>query len=279
MSDGLGQDDLAGSVVVAVDGSAGADEALDWAVRQASGERRRLVVFTAGSDAAEVATSAVERVRRSDPEVRVTRATSGDDPRTALVEISARAHLLVLGSRGRGSVRSLLLGSVGAAVAAQALCPVVICRPGHGRPGRGVLVGADATRESLPVIEFAFRQASLRGLPLTVVHSFWDAAAAVAQYRRSRGEEVEDPALDDLEASLSASVAGFGEKFPDVPVTLTLRYGLADEALSRREESWDLIVVGRHPMTTLLRTLTGSIATTVVERANTAVAVVPEELA
>ncbi len=46
---------------------------------------------------------------------------------------------------------------------------------------------------------------------------------------------------------------------------------------SRAEmEEWDLIVVGRHPMASLARVITGSIATTVVERAHTTVAVVPD---
>jgi nucleotide-binding universal stress UspA family protein len=139
-----------------------------------------------------------------------------------------------------------------------------------------LLVGADGTRESRAVIEFAYQQASLRDLPLTVLHCFWDAAAAVAQYREARGQSVVPPDLEELRAALSEAVAGLAEQYPDVPVTLTLKHGFADQALGPRHGGWDLVVVGRHPMTSLGRVLTGSIATTVVERAHGPVAVVPE---
>ncbi|GAB7006626.1 hypothetical protein JCM18899A_40990 [Nocardioides sp. AN3] len=185
--------------------------------------------------------------------------------------------MVVLGSRGRGAMKSLLLGSVSATVAAHAACPVVVCRPdGHRPQPRGVLVGADGTAESVPVIEFAYRQAALHDCALTVLHCFWDVAAAVAQYHEARGEPVAGPELEDLRALVAESVAGLATLYPDVPVALDLKHGLVDEALTSDVERWELVVVGRHPMDSLGRTLTGSIATTVLERARTTVAVVPE---
>ena len=154
---------------------------------------------------------------------------------------------------------------------------MVVCRPVAAGPKRsGVVVGADGTPESLPVIEFAYRMAFLRGVPLTVLHSFFDAAVAVAQYHEARGEEPDVPDLEDLRASLAQSVAGLGEDYPGVPVSFTVKHGLADQALTPRDDGWDLVIVGRHPMTSLERVLTQSIATAVVERARVPVAVVPE---
>lgn len=278
MSRSLDPASIRGRIVVADDGSDHADRAVRWAAEQASLEHRGLAVVSVGDKASKLADEAVAAARLLHPDLSVTGAALSGDPRQVLIDASTQAYMLVVGSRGRGAVRSMLLGSVSATVSAHAACPVVVCRPATvGDAHAGVVVGADATLESLPVIEFAYRQASLRDYSLTVLHSFWDAAAAVAQYHEARGKQAAWPELEDLRASLSESVAGLAEKYPDVPVTLTLKHGFADEALSPRHGGWDMIVVGRHPMTSLSRLLTGSIATSVIERAHATVVVVPQE--
>jgi nucleotide-binding universal stress UspA family protein len=270
---------IRGVVVVAVDGSDHAERAVRWAAEQAFLERRRLAVVSVGDRRDTLVDKAVSAARLDHPDLDVAGHAVSGDPRQVLIDASTHAHMLVVGSRGRGAVRSMLLGSVSAAVSAHAACPVIVCRPAAvGAAHAGVVVGTDATPEALPVVDFAYRQASLRGLPLTVLHSFWDAAAAVAQYHEARGEHAEWPDLVDLHAALASSVAGLAEEYPDVPVTLTLKHGFADEALSPRHGGWDMVVVGRHPMTSLARLLTGSIATSVIERAHATVAVVPEGL-
>jgi nucleotide-binding universal stress UspA family protein len=57
-------------------------------------------------------------------------------PAEALVELSADADLLVVGSRGRGGFSEMLLGSVSHACVLHAVCPVVVV-PGR-RDERGV---------------------------------------------------------------------------------------------------------------------------------------------
>ena len=287
-----------GSLVVAYDGSEHADRALRWAAVQASLEKRALdVVHVAGiseipgapwagagmvsallvDDLRETARSAVEAAaarvvsRRLDLTTRVH--VLDGDPRQVLIDLSQHAHLLVLGSRGRGVVRSLLLGSVSAAVSKHAACPVVVARPTDVDPvGAGVVVGADGSAESVPVIEFAFRQASVRTLPLTVVHCYWDAAVAYGTINPSAGAAGD---TEDLRALLAESVAGLSEKFPDVHVSQRLEHGLVDHVLTSGR-GWDLIVVGRHPRDLWSRTFVGSMATAVLERAHATVAVVPE---
>jgi nucleotide-binding universal stress UspA family protein len=265
------------SVVAAVDGSEHAERALRWAAEQAHLENRRLVVVTADLDDGFTADSAAVVAQDLYPMLDVTALALPGDPRQVLVEMSRDAHLLVLGSRGRGPLTSMLLGSVSAAVSNHAACPVVVCRPAPRQQlTGGVVVGADGTPESRPVLDFAFRQASLRDLDLTVLHSFWDAVAAAAGFRNASAKVLNPSDLEDLRMVLAESVAGYTETYPDVPVTLTLRHGLVDAALTARSEAWDLIVVGRHPMDSVSRAVTGSIATAVVERARTTVAVVPE---
>jgi nucleotide-binding universal stress UspA family protein len=295
-----------GSIVVAVDGSPHAERAVAWAATEARLEHRPLVVVAATDPSniraagwagtAEsvhpfaiqqllestrtVAEGAAEIARRLEPGVPVTVLPTMGDPRGVLIEMSDRVPLIVLGSRGRGTVRSMLLGSVSAAVCRHAACPVVVCRPtadGRARStGRGVVVGADGTPESAPVIEFAFERASLRDLPLTVVHCFWDVAAASAEFRRASDPAPDIADRDEMRAMLSASVAELTRKFPDVPVSLEVADGLIDQAILGPDHDWDLVVVGRHPLRSLRRWATGSISTVVVERARATVAVVPE---
>ena len=109
-----------------------------------------------------------------------TRCSASQDPREQLLELSKRAALVVVGSRGRGKVRSLLLGSVGVALVRHSACPVVIHRPWNpGMVRNGIVVGADGSEESRSVLEFAYQQAALRNLPLTVLHCFPDGQAAM----------------------------------------------------------------------------------------------------
>lgn len=287
------------TIVVATDGSDDAHRAVQWAAEQAYLERRPLTVVTAigaagvpaiawaGMGAAyayqpeeileygqAVVDEGLALARHLRPALEIETRVLHGDPRQALVELGSHAHLLVVGSRGRGVFRSKVLGSVSAAVSRDAACPVVVCRPrDHDAATVGVLVGADGTLESLPVIEFAFLQASQHGLPLTVVHSIWDEIAAIhGPVSTAPGE----PGLEEQRMILSESVAGMSAKFPEVPVELRLARGLAEDCLTTRSATWDLIVVGRHPVDTLFQFLTGSVATAVVERAHTTVVVVPQ---
>jgi len=105
------------------------------------------------------------------------------------------------------------------------------------------------------------------------MHASFDAAVAAASVTR-----VPTPAdgADDLRLLLSESVAGLSEKFPDVHVSLQLGYGLVDECLTRGPRPRDLIVVGRHPVHSISKLLTGAISAAVLERSDSPVAVVPE---
>jgi len=266
-----------GSIVVGADGSKHSERALHWASEQARVERRPLVVVTTeDGNAFRTNGEAVRRLREGAPDIEVTGLSAAGDPRTVLVELSRDAHLLVLGSHGRGAVRSALLGSVSAAVSRLAVCPVVVCRPhAEGRVGRGVLVAVDATESSLPVLEFAFEQASLHGRPLTAVHCVWDVMAAVAGLRNVTLGDDDLGVGDEAHLALAEALAGFAEKYPDVAVTERVNHGLVDDVIGWRTGEWDLVVVGRHPIDTVSRLVTGSIATAVVERAQTNVAVVP----
>ena len=144
----------AGTVVVGVDGSTSAGHALDWAIDQAAAEKRPLTLVCAEAslddpDGQATLEEARAQVSRKAPELDVHQLLIVADPREVLLQLSRQAALVVVGSRGRGPVLSLLLGSVGVAVSRHASCPVVVVRPGNpGLVRHGVLVGVDAGESS-----------------------------------------------------------------------------------------------------------------------------------
>lgn len=291
-----------GAIVVGVDGSGDSDRAVTWAAEQALRERRTLALVhsTDRSVLGEIRwldrhsmnpqqlrtalqelsratlTHAAERAAAQVPGVEVTTALVDLDPRVALEQLSTEAHLVVVGSRGRGPVESALLGSVSASMARHAHCPVIVCRPSAG-PLQGearVVVGADGSPASRPVLEFAFAQASLHGLPLTVMHCFWDAVMAAAGPGAVLPVDRSD--LSDLRLLLAESVAGLAAKYPDVRVSQELARGLVDDCLADRTPDAALLVVGRSEVHGWTRFVHTSCALAVLERAHTTVAVVPE---
>ncbi|HEX6967990.1 MAG TPA: universal stress protein [Micromonosporaceae bacterium] len=131
-------------IVVGVDGSPSAGAALRWALDQArlTGAAVDALIawefplFAAGgvllppqdpeSAARRVLDAAVADAPRTGVEVRCH--VEPGHPAQALVEAAEGAGLLVVGSRGRGTFKAALLGSVAAYCVQHAPCPVVVVR-------------------------------------------------------------------------------------------------------------------------------------------------------
>jgi nucleotide-binding universal stress UspA family protein len=282
---------LRGPVVVGVDSSVGSDAALEWAVRFARLRRRPLRIVNGAGEpilnfpyltpeesrrmlrqvAEAVIQHALEIVEGLAPGVDVEVDAPFADPRQALVESSDGASLLVLGTRGRGPVRSLLLGSVSTAVAEHASCPVAVVRPDDRERSRQahVVVGTDGGPASVAALEFAFELASVEGRPLDVVYS-WTAHEAFM-----------DPASYAQRAELSSEherilgevLGGSAEKYPDVVVTRHLPDGGAVQTLVEMSVDAAAVVIGSRGLTGV-RALADSVSRVVVERAHSTVVVV-----
>jgi nucleotide-binding universal stress UspA family protein len=280
------------SIVVAVDGSASSQAALDWAIDEAG--RRTLPLHllhafgldysmvprpTLSADGTsvddELLEAGVARVRSLAPAVRVTAEAVTGDPAPALVELSGTADTIVLGARGRGAVRGALLGSVSLQVAMHARCPVVVVRelPRPSASVPRVVVGIDGSPTSERAIEYAFAQASLRGLGLTVVHAWW-MEFVEGVIATTSSQEQWDRMGQEQQALVSESLAGWRDKYPDVDVRQHVVRSLPAEALIGESDDADLVVVGSRGRGGFSGLLLGSVSHSVMQHAHCPVAVV-----
>lgn len=291
--------DIHRPVVVGVDGSPHAALALDWAATEAALRGVPLEVLRTFSPDYPAARSAgpgepvphqpssafqaaaedgcaeaVARVRAAHPTLPVTGRTVPDDPGVAMVEASTTAALVVLGARGLGRVRGLLMGSVSSYVTPRAHCPVVVVReaPSRSLSDLRVVVGIDGTSDSTSALRFAFETAARRGTGLTVVHT-WDldvdtAAAAVAW-------SVDSQQADEQERSLVAeAVAGFAADYPSVDVRRHVVRGHPVAELVRQSENAALLVVGTRGRGSVKGMILGSVSQKVLHDARCPVAVI-----
>jgi nucleotide-binding universal stress UspA family protein len=281
-----------GSVVVGVDGSSGGDAALAWATRYAAHRRRSLQIVTAAHEgghgieftghdtlrrdltaaARRVADGAAEQVHRGEPDLDVQVSTPFTDARQALLERGEDAALLVVGTRGRGPLRALLLGSVSEAVSAHAACPVAVVRPpqsGVGPASGHVVVGVDGSPASAGALDTAYDLATTEGSPVDVVHTW-------ATHETLIDGPVREQRLDQHAEHgrwLSEALAGYAEKYPDVTTVRHLAERGAVETLVELSSTAAVVVVGSRPRSRLT-VVPYSVSRAVVEQAHCTVLVV-----
>ncbi|MFC5291302.1 universal stress protein [Actinokineospora guangxiensis] len=282
-------------VIAAVDGSATALDAARWAAREAAPRGlplRLLHVYppppprlrTAAAVDGRWATAMAEQADRvlAEASAAARAAVPGIDPvldqrvgvpSRVLIELSERAHALVLGNRGLGGFRGLLAGSLALALAAHAHSPVVVVR-GSAPEQAPVVVGVDHTPAADGVLAFAFDEAAHRRVPLRAVHTWLD-----IEYF---GGAVPLPYLVDWEGIqqeedtvLAERLARWTEKYPDVPVTRRVARGRAAGALVGDSEGAQLLVVGSHFHNPFAGVTAGATAQAVLHHSSCPVAVVP----
>jgi nucleotide-binding universal stress UspA family protein len=131
-------------VIVGVDGSPQSKQALRWAAHFAAGAHAGIDVVSTwqyptnfgwaavpndwhpARETEKAATEVVDEIFGSNRPSDLDIVVGEGHPATVLIERSAGALMVVVGSRGHGGFAGLLLGSVSAAVAEHAACPVVV---------------------------------------------------------------------------------------------------------------------------------------------------------
>jgi nucleotide-binding universal stress UspA family protein len=281
-------------IVVGVDGSECSKDALQLAAAEAALHHSALTFVCVwhvpegryagvwafdvaeGYEAAarELVAEAVADVARLQPGLACASRVVQGQPAAMLAEAARDGEVLVVGSRGLGGFRSLLLGSVSDQVAHQAPCPVLIVRSGE-RPSsakleRGtILVGVDGSAESKAALRFALREAALRRATLEVVCA-WQAAertvfapGLTAFYREddsAREVEETDAHRNWAHGTIESMLADLEAETHDVRVERRPCEGEPISVLVDESGRADLLVVGSRGRGGFASRLLGSVS-------------------
>jgi nucleotide-binding universal stress UspA family protein len=205
-----------------------------------------------------------------------------DLPARALLDAALDADLLVVGPRGRGELRELMLGSVTQACLHHARCPVAVVRtsdqqaaPRAEGADQRVVVGVDGSDDSARALRWALVDARLRGAVAAVVHA-WHPPYSLS----FAAAAVDFPAFEDAATRLLDRVVDAVEpEFRDVPIERVLVSGSATDALLGAAQDADVVVVGGRGVGGFRGLLLGSVSQQLAHHAPCPVVVVPSAAA
>lgn len=280
-------------MVVGVDGSPGSNHALAWAAERTDqfGLIRPVVTWqypwwaVAGpltvssipvyDELADLAAKHADEMVSSVPEhlrgpVTVLQSAAGP----TLVELSADASLLVVGTRGRGSVADKLLGSVSCHAVAHASVPVAVvpaCAPLDSPHGR-VVVGIDGSKNSIQALAWALRTARQEQV-VEVVHTWNYVMAAFPEAPSIPVEHFQVAAEETMERTIVAAEEAAGGTRCEIMKTIV--EGDPRLVLKEASEKADLLVLGARGHRGFAHAVLGSVTTALVHQPATTTIVVP----
>ncbi|QHC23037.1 universal stress protein [Streptomyces sp. GS7] len=255
---------MGGSVLVGLDGTGNSVPAVRWGAEEAAVRNLPLHLLhswvsqpwpaspTWGEAekhryGAAVLSRAESLVRQVHPGIAVTAEQVSEDAADALAERSEAATLLVLGSRGHDTISGFLLGSVSLRVLGRAQCPVVTVREEEQSigPGPEIVVGVqELGAEGDAVLDYAFTTAAAHHTALRAVRA---RPPDTPRGAPATSPDATAPTASGDEELLSASLALWREKFPDVRVIEEVTDGRALPVLLGACSRAGLLVVGRRP--------------------------------
>ncbi|WP_329000936.1 universal stress protein [Kribbella sp. NBC_00709] len=200
-------------------------------------------------------------------------------PARILTEAAANSRMLVVGRRGLGTFKRLLIGSTSEAVAAHANVPVVVV-PEHWKPSDHagpILVALDDGDGNAAAMEFATTLATERNLPIRILH-VWD-LPAVFSWDAVNTAGVSSEWAEHAQRYFDNVAAEWHQKYPNLTIEVDIRRGHAVDGVVTAAEQSDaqLLVVGTHHHTRLASALLGSVTRGVLHHTVCPLAVVPTQ--
>jgi nucleotide-binding universal stress UspA family protein len=269
------------SVVVGVDGTRTALDAVRWAAVEARLRCLPLRILHAASYAAGHAASTVRRAddilaraftvaRRTGPGLSVATHRTERPPVESLLAAARGARLLVVGMGGGEQLQELLVRSVALDVSGRASCPVTVVRGQPARAGeRPVLVGVDTPALDGPPLAVAFADARRHAGRLVVLHA-WHGAGLLPGH----GAGHDEAALIAARDRLADQLAPWAARHPDVPVKLEIVRGQPTSAVLSAAARARMVVLGTRGRNAPARAFFGSTSRQVLRRCSVPVTVV-----
>jgi nucleotide-binding universal stress UspA family protein len=181
------------------------------------------------------------------------------------------AAMVVLGSRRLSATTELLTtGGIAVPVTAHASCPVVVVRePEHtSADPHTIVVGVDGSRRCEPAVAYAFDEAARRGATVVAVHVRQPSSDPMAGLRMA--EEMQEGRI-----RLAETLAGWAEKYPNVPVRREVTVGHPIQVLTTAAEHALCLVVGPRGRGGFVGMLLGSVGQGLIHRARCPLVIVP----
>ncbi len=294
---------MSGRILVGIDGSQGSSRALAWALEEAAARQAILepvIVWQIPHDfardlyhlvdAKRLAAGVRARLEQTIAEavgdhaaVEIEPVVLEGDPAGVLCQRVVKTDLLVVGSRGHGTLSGLLLGSVSSKCAHHSRCPVAIipsCPDDESRPVRRtgrILVGIDGSAGSLGALRWATEEAGARHATVTAL-MVWrgldeedDMAMELASFPSIGRQDRATAETAAKRLGRIVSEAG-GSRVSVEPVLLE---GDPAETLCQHAREADMLVVGSRGRGTFAGLLLGSVSSKCAHHSPVPVVIVP----
>ena len=191
----------------------------------------------------------------------------------ALLQASAGADLLVVGSRGHRPLAGTLLGSVSQQCLHHAACPIAIVHSAHHGDRRRVVVGVDGSTGARAALEWAALEALRRGTSVLAVCAYNEPSTVAAGGPAGAGALAE--LRLGLERSAEQVLADAEAAVDTVPVSTRAAHGPAADVLLEAASDAELLVVGSRGRGGFASLVLGSVSQQCAARAPGVVVVVP----
>jgi nucleotide-binding universal stress UspA family protein len=283
----------AAQVMVGIDGSPFGDDALRWAVDEGHLRRTEVVALLAWDYLhqlpapggppfdpeyrQEIATTALQALLYRVLGVRgssvTARAVFGLAAPVLLDQVR-NASLLVIGARGLGRLRGLLLGSVSQRCTHLCPVPLAIVR-NEPVPTGNIVVGVDGTEISARALSWAVTEARLRQCPLTVLRAIGDRSSGLETVAFARAGQPDQSGAHEMTDRMIAAATG---EAPTPPVEIAIVSSEPARSLVDASADAQLLVVGNPRYSSLGGVMLGSVAQQVAHHAQCPTVLVPHPL-